>query len=100
MQRSWLVLATICVFWLVMPVQSVRAAGMALDAAKMKVALHTATVEEGGFIEYVVDQVQHNQLPASLVESTFLWARKKPMYRFQYFKRGLILRAQQLGIAL
>ena len=36
-----------------------------------------------------------------LLESTFLWARKKPVeHRFQYFKQGLILRAAKLGIVV
>jgi hypothetical protein len=35
-----------------------------------------------------------------LVQSTFLWARKKPYRKFQYFKYGLFLRAAQRGIRL
>jgi hypothetical protein len=71
-----------------------------LDADTMKVALHTATPEEDGFIEYVLLKVDKGVLPLDLVESTFLWAKKKPCYKFQYFKRGLILRAAQQGIVL
>lgn len=71
-----------------------------LDAETMKVALHTATPEEGGFIDYVLDLVDRGTLPVDLVESTFLWAKKKPRNKFQYFKRGLILRAKKRGIDL
>jgi len=71
-----------------------------LDAQTMKAALHTDTPEEEGFIEYVFAKVSKGQLPESLVNSTFLWARKKPRHQFQYFKRGLILRATELGIKL
>jgi hypothetical protein len=71
-----------------------------LDADTMKVALRTATPEENGFIEYVLDRVDKGTLPVDLVESTFLWAKKKPRNKFQYFKRGLILRAEREGIHL
>ena len=71
-----------------------------LDAKTMQVALHTATPEENGFIEYVLDRVDKGTLPLDMVESTFLWAKKKPQRKFQYFKHGLILRAEQKGIHL
>jgi hypothetical protein len=72
----------------------------ALDANKMKVALHTATPQEGNFIENIVANVQNGGLPLDLVQSTFLWAKKKPHKKFYYFKRGLILRAAQQGIRI
>lgn len=71
-----------------------------LDAKTMKVVLHTATPEEDGFIEYVLARVDQGTLPLDLVQSTFLWAKKKPQRKFQYFKRGLVLRAEQRGIHL
>jgi len=71
-----------------------------LDADAMQVALHTATPEEEGFIEYVVARTEAGTLPVSLVKSTFLWARRKNRNRFQYFKRGLIVRAAKEGIRL
>ncbi len=71
-----------------------------LDAEKMKAALHTATPQEGGFIEYVVARVEAGKLPLDLVQSTFLWAIKKPRKKFYYFKYGLIARAKKRGIDL
>ncbi len=72
-----------------------------LDAATMKAALRTTTVEEAGFIDYVLTQVKKGRLPADLVDSTFQWARKKPYkHRFQYFKRGLVVRAASIGIKI
>jgi hypothetical protein len=71
-----------------------------LDAKTMAAALRTAAPEEDGFIAYVLARVDAGSLPLDLVESTFLWARKKPHNKFQYFKRGLIYRAQQQGICL
>jgi hypothetical protein len=70
-----------------------------LDAETMKAALHTTTIEEGGFIDFVIGLVNKGNLPADLVDSTFEWARKKPYkHRFQYFKQGLIVRAAAIGI--
>jgi hypothetical protein len=66
----------------------------------MKVALRTATPEDDGFIDRVLKLVERGTLPLDMVESTFLWARKKPQRKFQYFKYGLLARAQQQGIAL
>ncbi len=79
---------------------SVRANSSALDAATIKAGLDTATPEEDGFIERVVGLTKQGKLPAKLVESTFQWARQKPDHKFQYFKRGLILRARRIGIDL
>ena len=96
MKRICLSLAL--VFVLLAAAGSRTAEAEPLDADVMKVALHTAAPEEDGFIDRVVDMVNRGILPADLVESTFLWAKKKPRNKFQYFKRGLILRASQQGI--
>ena len=71
-----------------------------LDPNVMKVVLHTATPQEQGFIEYVVARVDAGTLPLDMVQSTFLWARRKPRKKFFYFKQGLILRAAAQGIKL
>jgi hypothetical protein len=73
---------------------------ISLDADAMKAALHTAAPEEDGFIDSVLVLVNKGRLPVDLVESTFLWAKKKPQNKFQYFKRGLIWRAGLQGIKL
>ena len=66
----------------------------------MKIALRTATPQEEGFIEYVLARVDKGTLPLDLVQSTFLWAKKKTHKKFFYFKQGLILRAAERGIKL
>lgn len=71
-----------------------------LDSEVMKAALRTATPEEEGFIGRVVDLVDQGALPASLVDTTFQWARRKGRHQFQYFKRAMILRAAQVGVEL
>jgi hypothetical protein len=76
------------------------AEGSPLDAKVMKVALHTAVAEEDGFIDRVLARVDKGTLPLDMVESTFLWARKKTRHKFQYFKAALIQRAAAAGITI
>jgi hypothetical protein len=71
-----------------------------LTAEVMKIVLHTATPQEQGFIQYVLDRVDNGTLPEDLVQSTFLWAKKKPRKKFFYFKQALIIRAADRGIKL
>ncbi len=56
--------------------------------------------EEFAFIAMVVKKVDKGVLPRDLVESTFLWARGKGDLAFEYFRKGLIIRAQKMGIKL
>jgi hypothetical protein len=55
---------------------------------------------EFAFIKTVVEKVDDGSLPRSLVESTFLWARRKPIHPFEYFEQGLKVRAEKLGVTL
>lgn len=56
--------------------------------------------QEFQFIERVVAEVQAGRLPQSLVDSTFLWARKKPEHPFQYFEAAMKIRAKRVGVNL
>ena len=79
----------------------IEAGSTRLDAETMKAALRTTTIEEAGFIDYVLGLVSKDKLPGELVDSTFEWARKKSTkHRFQYFKQGLIVRAAAIGIKI
>jgi hypothetical protein len=71
-----------------------------LSAKAIKASLRTATPEEGDFIERAVAAAESGKLPPAVLESTFQWAKRKPNFRFQYFKRGLSYRAAKLGISL
>jgi len=92
--RLFVVLALLATVW-----APTTEAGV-LDPNVMKIVLHTATPQEHGFIDYVVARVDKGTLPLDLVQSTFLWARKKPRKKFFYFQQGLILRAADRGIKL
>jgi hypothetical protein len=85
---------------LALPVQRARADDFTLDADQIRAALHTTTDIDNGFIDKTIGMVKAGTLPRELFTSTFLWARKKPRHRFQYFKQALISRAAEQGIKL
>lgn len=80
-------------------VDKAQAAGR-LDAEQIKAGLRTASVEEEGFVGRVVELANKGTIPLSMVDSTFQWARRKPHYQFQYFKRAMIFRASKIGVSL
>ncbi len=96
LRRDWI--AALCAFGLSLLGSQPAWAATHLDANAIRVALRTATEEESGFIDGVVELARKGDLPPDLVESTFLWARKKPKHKFQYFKWALISRAAAIGI--
>ncbi len=77
-----------------------RADDVALDPDQIKAALHTGTDEENGFIDRTIAMVTAGTLPRDLFTSSFIWARKKPRHKFQYFKHALMARASAVGINL
>ena len=57
--------------------------------------------EEFAFVDRVVKMVNHGRLSREMVQSTFLWARKKSNdHPFVYFERGLKARAHEAGVNL
>jgi hypothetical protein len=56
--------------------------------------------EEFAFVDRVVRMVDHGKLPLDMVQTTFLWARRKPIHQFQYFEHGLRMRAEEAGVRL
>ncbi len=71
-----------------------------LDPEQIKAALHTITAIEGGFIDRTVAMVNAGTLPRDLFTSCFIWARKRPHHKFEYFQQALTIRAAQIGIIL
>jgi hypothetical protein len=55
---------------------------------------------EFAFIDTVISKVDDGTLPRSMVESTFLWARRRQIHAFEYFEQGLRVRAAQIGVTL
>jgi len=64
---------------------------------QLKLGLKARREIEFKYIESVAKSVENKTLPLELVRSTFLWARKKKPYPFQYFQRGLRIRASKAG---
>lgn len=75
---------------------------------QLRTGLKAFTKEDFAFIDLVVLRVDQGVLPRSVVDSTFLWARKRvetthPRYRKRpmvYFQPALVLRAKKLRITL
>ncbi len=87
----------------------IPASGRAADMGTSTTPKLKDTLEKGlkarlpsefAFIREVVDKVDDGTLPRSVVESTFLWARRKPQHPFEYFQQGLKVRAEKLGVSL
>ncbi len=57
--------------------------------------------EEFAFVDRVVKLVNHGRLSREMVQSTFLWARRKSNdFPFVYFERGLKAPAHEAGMNL
>jgi len=82
------------------PSQSPAAADVADLKQQLEKGLKARRPQEFAFVALVVDMVDEDKLPLSLVKSTFLWARKKAAstrYPFPYFERALRVRAAKQG---
>jgi hypothetical protein len=75
-----------------------------LDAGTIRAGLRTANPNQETWIAYVVALRDHGQLPDSMLESSFHWARRKLYHigslKFEYFKHALITQAAKIGITL
>lgn len=78
----------------------VRADVHRLDADTLKYALGVGRKEDKEFIDRVVAMMKSGDLPQSLVEKCFFWAKKKPKHKFYYFKRALIALAKSKDIVV
>jgi len=67
---------------------------------RLEKTLRARRPNEKQFITLVVAQVEQGQLPRSLVDSAFNWARKKPSQKVQYFEQALRLLARKRGLRL
>lgn len=67
---------------------------------QLRLGLQARLPEEFQFIDRILQLVEQGHVPRDLVQSTFQWARKKRPYPFQFFKRGLIVRAARRGIVI
>lgn len=56
--------------------------------------------EEYAFINKVIKLVDEGDLPYSMVNGVYIWARKKRPHPFQYFQYAMRERARRVGVIL
>lgn len=71
-----------------------------LTEEMMFAVLRPELPDDRDYLTYLAALLSNNDIPRHLVESTLLWAREKPRHKYRYFKRALIIRANDLGIKL
>ena len=76
------------------------AANVANLQDRLEKDLEARRPQELAFVAKVVALVEADVLPRRTVDAVFLWARKKPRNKFQYFAQGLRRRAALLGIKI
>jgi len=64
---------------------------------QLKSGLKARRPVEFEFIKTVVQKVKDDDLPIELVQSTFLWAKRRQPFPYPYFERGLKERANRAG---
>ena len=82
--------------------QIVSKGGVVVPTLKQQltVGLLARTPDEQAFVDEVVTRVDSGEIPLGLVQSTFLWARRRRPYPMQYFERALRVRAAEIGIEI
>jgi len=78
----------------------IGAGGLSSDLdylSQLNMGLKARRPVEFDYIQQVVAMVDQGLLPKTLVDTTFVWAYKKPTRRLQYFQFALRARANQLG---
>jgi hypothetical protein len=69
--------------------------------SRLTTGLKARRPEDVEFVERVAEMVRTGQLPAKVVDSTFLWAiRRRQSYPFPAFQKALRIQADHLGIAI
>ena len=66
---------------------------------QLKKGLRAMRPVEFDFLQEVLDQVDSGDLPREMVEKAFLWARRYPRYRVQYFEKTLRALARRRRIS-
>lgn len=68
---------------------------------RLTTGLRVRRPEDAAFIKEVARLVRSGELPAKLVDSTYLWAlNRQRKYPFPVFERALRIQADRLGVEL
>ncbi|HUY32531.1 MAG TPA: hypothetical protein VMV69_07090 [Pirellulales bacterium] len=66
---------------------------------QLEKGLRAMRPQEFDFLAVVEQQVGDGDLPADLVNTAFLWARRRPQYRVQFFEKALRQLTKRAGVA-
>lgn len=68
---------------------------------RLKTGLKARRPEENAFLEEVARLVRMGELPAKLVDSTYLWAlQRQQKYPYPLFERAIRIQAGRIGVEL
>jgi hypothetical protein len=82
------------------PAATARGAIASLEE-RLKAGLKVRTPADVAFCDRVLEAVRAGELPAQLVDSTYLWAvRRGKKYPFPAFQAALRAKADRLGVSL
>ncbi len=98
--RTMLLAGLVVVLWQI-PANAQRGIGPGemIDLQdQLETGLQARRQVEFDYIQQVVDAVARNELPRSMVQSSFQYARKRRPYPFQYFQRVLRIQASRAGL--
>lgn len=100
--RTLLVAALLAVGGLPAPalLSPLQAAETADLKTRLEKDLEARLPSEFAFINLVLARVEQDVLPRSLVNKAYLWARRKPRFKMQYFERAMRVLAKREGIDL
>ena len=76
------------------------AASTRLDADTLIYTLQVGRPEDKEFIKRLVAMMDSGELPRSIVDKCYLWARRKRKNKFHHFKRAVIYLAAKKGITV
>jgi hypothetical protein len=68
---------------------------------RLKAGLKVQAPADVAFCDRVIEAVRAGELPAHLVDSTYLWAvRRGKKYPFPAFRFAILAKAEKLGVSL
>ena len=100
MHRFLPTLLLLAIFAQLQPPQSASATEVADLQTQLERKLRVYTPREKQFVADVVNLVQQDQLPLSLVTALMRWASPKRPYPFAYFEKALRLQAAKIGVSI
>jgi len=101
-RRMFLLLATTAptTLWAAEPAATARNAIASLEE-RLKAGLKVRDPADVAFCDRVIEAVQAGEIPAQVVDATYLWAvRRGKKYPFPAFQFSIRAKAERLGIRL